>query len=48
MKKDALLEEVNKGTAKPHSSLWHGIGRYAYVLCAMILCCVALFMKVAF
>lgn len=48
MKKEALLEEINKGTAKPHGSLWHGIGRYAYVLCAMILCCVALFMKVAF
>ena len=48
MKKDALLEEINKGTAKPHGSLWHGMGRYAYVLCAMILCFVALFMKVAF
>ena len=48
MKRDSLLEEINKGTGKPHGALWHGMGRYAYVLCAMILCCVALFMKVAF
>ena len=48
MKKEHLLEEINKGTGKPHGALWHSMGRYAYVLCAMILCCVALFMKVAF
>ena len=48
MKKDDLLEEINKGTSKPHGMLWHSMGRYAYVMCALILCCVALFMKVAF
>ena len=48
MKKEDLLEEVNKGTAKPHGSLWHNMGRYVYVICALILCLVALFMKVAF
>ena len=48
MKKDDLLAEINKSTAKPHGALWHSVGRYAYVLCAMILCFVALFMKVAF
>ena len=48
MKKDDLLFEINKGTKKPHGNLWHGAGRYAYVLCAAILCIVALSMKIAF
>lgn len=48
MKKQNLLEEINKGALRPHGMPWHSMGRYAYVLCAMILCCVALFMKVAF
>ena len=48
MKKDALLEEVNKGVSKQHGLLWHNTGRFLYVFCALILCLVALFMKVAF
>ena len=48
MKRDDLLHEINKGTAKPHGKLWHSMGRYVYVLCAAILCVVALFMKIAF
>ena len=48
MKKDDLLEEINKGTAKSHGNLWHNVGRYPYVFCALILCLVALIMKVAF
>ena len=48
MKKEALLEEINKGAAKPHGRLWYHAGRYLYVFCALILCLVALFMKVAF
>ncbi|MBR3607368.1 MAG: sodium-dependent transporter [Lachnospiraceae bacterium] len=48
MKKEELLEEINKGTKKPHGALWHGTGRYVYVVCALILCLVALGMKVAF
>ena len=48
MKKDDLLFEINKGTSKPHGGLWYSMGRYAYVLCAAILCAVALFMKIAF
>ena len=48
MKKKDLLFEINKGTQKPHGSLWHSAGRYAYVLCAAILSAVALFMKIAF
>ena len=48
MKRDDLLHEINKGTASPHGKLWHSMGRYVYVLCAAILCAVALFMKIAF
>lgn len=48
MKKADLMEEINKGTSKPHGPLWHNADRYLYVLCALILCLVALFMKVAF
>lgn len=48
MKKDALLDEINKNVKKPHGALWYYMGKYAYVLCALILCCVALFMKIAF
>lgn len=48
MKKEPLLEEINKGTKKPHGDLWYTVGRFGYVLCALILCLVALCMKVAF
>ena len=48
MKKEDLLSEINKGAAKPHGTPWYIAGRYAYVVCAVILCAVALFMKVAF
>ncbi len=48
MKKSELMDEVNKSTLKPHGSAWYNLGRYVYVPCALILCCVALFMKVAF
>ncbi len=48
MKKSDLLDEINKSTAKAHGNLWYYAGRYLYVPCALILCLVALFMKVAF
>ena len=48
MKKEDILDEVNKSAAKPHGNLWYNAGRWLYVPCAVILCCVALFMKVAF
>lgn len=48
MRKQDLLDEINKGTTKPHGSLWYNLGRFGYVLCALILCLVAMFMKVAF
>ncbi len=48
MKKEDLLDEINKGTERPHGNLWFFAGRYLYVGCAIVLCSVALFMKVAF
>ena len=48
MKKEDLLEEVNKGAKVPHGNLWYNVGRFGYVLCALILCLVALCLKVAF
>ena len=48
MKKEDLMEEINKGAKKPHGNAWYYVGRYLYVPCAAILCIVALFLKVAF
>ncbi|MFI3171523.1 MAG: sodium-dependent transporter [Eubacteriales bacterium] len=48
MKKEDLLDEINKGCEKKQSTIWYYVGRYIYVPFAVILCCVALFMQVAF
>ena len=48
MKKDALLDAINPGSTKKRGDLWYNVGRYVYVPLAIILCCVALFMHVAF
>lgn len=48
MKKSDILDEINKGVSKSHGNLWYNAGRYLYVPCALILCAVALFMKIAF
>ena len=48
MRKEDLLFEINKGSTKKQGNTWYFIGRYVYVPFAIILCCVALFMKVAF
>ena len=48
MKKDDLLDEINKSVTKLHGNMWYNAGKFLYVPCAVILCCVALFMKVAF
>ena len=47
-KKDDLLAAVNTGSHRQRGALWYGVGRYVYVPLAVILCCVALFMHVAF
>ncbi|WP_113673325.1 sodium-dependent transporter [Vallitalea guaymasensis] len=48
MKKEDLFLEINKGRTKNQGNAWYYIGRYVYVPFVIILCCVALFMKVAF
>ena len=48
MKQDELMEEINRGAKRPSGRVWYGLGRYLYVPCAIILCCVALILKVAF
>jgi len=48
MKKDDLMLEINKGVTKLRGNLWYSTGKYLYVLCVLILCIVALFMKIAF
>ncbi|MFV0499511.1 MAG: sodium-dependent transporter [Bacilli bacterium] len=48
MKKEDLLFEINKSQLKNKGNVWHFIGKYIYVPFAIILCFVAVFMKVAF
>jgi NSS family neurotransmitter:Na+ symporter len=48
MKKDDLMDEINKGTAKLHGNTWHSLGKYLYVPLVLILCMVALFKQISF
>ena len=48
MKREELLAAVNTGSQKRRGALWYSVGRFIYVPLAIVLCCVALFMKVAF
>jgi len=48
MKREDLMEEINKSTSRMHGSFWYCAGRYLYVPCALILCFVALFMQIPF
>ena len=48
MRRGKLMEEINRGAKRPAGGLWYSVGRYVYVPCAVILCCMALFLKVAF
>ena len=43
-----VLGAINTGSTKKRGDLWYNVGRYVYVPLAIILCCVALFMHVAF
>ena len=43
-----MLAAVNTGSGTLRGNLWYSVGRYVYVPLAVILCCVALFMHVAF
>ena len=48
MKKDTFLGEINKGSTSHRGNGWYYTGRYLYVPITMILCAVALCMKIAF
>ena len=48
MRKRQLLNEINKGAIRTYRTAWYLTGKYLYVFCAVTLCLVALFMKVAF
>ncbi|MBR7114244.1 MAG: sodium-dependent transporter, partial [Firmicutes bacterium] len=48
MNKEDLLDEINKGAAKPHGNAWYYAGKYLYVFCALTLCTIALLMKIPF
>lgn len=48
MKKEDLLDEINKGAKKEQGNLWYYVGKFGYVPAAAILCFVALFLQIAF
>ena len=48
MKKETFLGEINKGSASRRGDVWYNMGRYLYVPITIILCTVALSMKIAF
>ena len=48
MRREDLMDEVDKGAEKAPGAWWYHVGRYVYVPCAVILCLVALCMQVAF
>lgn len=48
MKKDCLFAAINQGGKKERGKLWYITGRFLYVPIAMILCIVALALKIAF
>lgn len=48
MKKSDLMDAVNTGASKPCGNLWYNVGRWIYVPCALILCCIALLMQIPF
>ena len=48
MRREDLMDETGKGARKAPGALWYALGRYVYVPCAILLCLVALCLKVAF
>ena len=48
MKKEDLFAAINEGGKKLRGKLWYFLGRYLYVPMAIILCIIALALKVAF
>jgi NSS family neurotransmitter:Na+ symporter len=48
MKKDDLMDEINRGAIKVHGNYRYLLGKFFYVPLAAILCVVALFKQIAF
>lgn len=48
MKKDDLMDEINKGAKKYRGDLWYSMGRFVYVPLSIILCLIALFKHISF
>jgi len=48
MRRKDLLHEINKGPGKTKGMMWYSIGKFVYAPLALVLCCIALFMKIAF
>ncbi|MGP1411597.1 MAG: sodium-dependent transporter [Peptoanaerobacter stomatis] len=48
MKKEDLINEINKGAKKPVSEIWYLIGKFIYVPFALILCIIALVKGISF
>jgi NSS family neurotransmitter:Na+ symporter len=48
MKKDDIMDEINKGAIKVHGNYWYLLGKFVYVPLAAILCVVALVKQIAF
>lgn len=48
MKKDTFLPEINKGSKHIKGTAWHTIGKFVYVPITILLCIIALSMKIAF
>lgn len=48
LRKDELLNEINTGALKHQGDAWYYMGRFIYTPMALILCVIALNMKIAF
>jgi NSS family neurotransmitter:Na+ symporter len=45
MKKEDLLDEINKGSKHVYKDIWYNIGKYVYVPIALIICILAFVIK---
>lgn len=48
MKKEDLLDEINKSAKKKHGDAWYNLGKYLYVPLAVILCIIAIRYQISF
>ena len=48
MKKEDLMDEINKSAKSKHGDGWYNLGRYLYVPLAVILCIIAIRYQISF